>query len=92
VREGLESGSTDVKFFRFRAPTGLMIEGSTGAEWLFESAKYIDFTWEHLITEGIGITQLTFGGFSFKDLCEMTFDNYEMTIKKCKELQKRDSE
>lgn len=48
--------------------------------WLVSSLKFIDYTKKEFLSDCIAIGFLTKGGFSYKDLCELTFDEFELVL------------
>lgn len=58
-----------------------MIGEVEGAGWIFNSIKYLDFDIDALLNEIYVITQISNGGFTYSDLREMDFNDYEMIVK-----------
>jgi hypothetical protein len=53
--------------------------------------QYIDYTEEILIQEAIAISQITNGAIGFSELKNMSFQSYEMIIRECIKINKKNS-
>ena len=77
-----------IKFFRFRTPITIEPNGVRDRWlWMVQSLQYIDFNYEVLIKEVFRIGTYT-PIFSYTDLKEMTFDQYEIVIKEAIRMHK----
>lgn len=69
-----------IKFFRFRSP--IYVAGEVdGVGWIFNSIEHLDFDTEMFLNEVYVITQITNGGFSYSELRDMDFNDYEVIVK-----------
>jgi hypothetical protein len=76
----VEINSEHLKFFRFRSPA--YVKGEVdGAGWIFNSIEWLDYDTEMFLNESYVIMQITNGGYSYTELREMDFNDYEMIIK-----------
>lgn len=76
----MEVNSQYLKFFRFRSP--IYVTGEIdGVGWIFNSIEGLDFDTETFLNEVYVITQITNGGFSYTELKEMDFNDYEVIVK-----------
>lgn len=76
----MEVNCQHFKFFRFRSPAYVSGEVD-GAGWIFNSVDYLDFTSEDMLKEIYVVTQISNGGFSYTELKEMDFNDYEEIIR-----------
>jgi len=74
-----------LKFFRFRSSAYVRGEVD-GAGWIFNSIEFIDFNSLAFINESYVISQITNGGFTYRDLREMDFNDYEEIVKLTKPI------
>lgn len=49
--------------------------------WIFNSIEHLDFDTEMFLNEVCVITQIMNGGFSYTELKEMDFNDYELVVK-----------
>lgn len=81
----MEVYSKYLKFFRFRSPA--FVKGEIdGVGWIFNSIEWLDFDMDTLLNEIYVITQITNGGFSYTELREMEFNDYEAVVKLTKPI------
>lgn len=85
MREDFQSYFEYFKFFRFRSRY-LNETRNDGAGWLFESIHFIDFTKDIFFEESLVISQISYGGYGYKILSDMPFDEYAKIVKLCKPI------
>lgn len=78
----MEGTGEHLKFFRFRSPCILDHGGlEYPLTWLIRSFQYIDFSYDVFIQEAFAISYYSRGGFSYRDICELDFLEYEVALK-----------
>ena len=80
-----------LKFFRFRSPAYVRGEFD-GVGWIFDSIEFIDFNSETLIDEVYVIVQIANGGFSYTELRDMDFNDYEQVVRRTKPIAEKMNE
>jgi hypothetical protein len=80
------SGGEYLKFFRFRSPLVLEGEGAKGDIWLEWALQFIDFSKEALLKEYFWIANHSQGGFTYRDICGMSFKEYEIVLNEAKKI------